>query len=101
MSYYHTLDHSISLNPIHRNVATVLHEVAHAIQSYILGDVHEDHGPEWLGIFMWLLVKAGVASEEAIILTAQHHKLCWRTTAYIGPKSIRKRYRKLARLARH
>ena len=100
-AYYKTPNHYISLPRHARNASTVLHEMAHAIHWYILGESsHEDHGPEWLGIFLWLLCYFGVASEEAIIATAQLHRLRWRSTAYIGPKAIRKKYKRLARLAK-
>lgn len=43
----------------HRNVPMVLHETAHAICFILYGATVEDHGPEFMGIFLYLLEKTG------------------------------------------
>jgi hypothetical protein len=61
-----------------KNVATALHEAAHLIVSDIFGDRVQDHGPTFLGVYMWLLETAGVAPRIALHATAHAHGLKWR-----------------------
>jgi hypothetical protein len=64
-----------------KNVATALHEAAHLIVSDVFGDRVQDHGPTFLGVYMWLLETAGVAPRIALHATARSHKLKWRIIA--------------------
>lgn len=47
----------ITLGPRARNPATALHEVAHEIVSRSPGggSIYADHGPEWAGVFLFLV----------------------------------------------
>lgn len=60
-----------------RNPAVALHESAHFI-TLKLAPKAADHGPTWLGIYMWLLAKADVAPESALAASARKHGLKWR-----------------------
>lgn len=90
----------ISLQTNGMNAATCLHEVAHLIHGYITGQGtisgHEDHGPEWLAIYVWLLIKAGVLSRRAVECSLRDIGLKWIDPASrLSPRSIRKSYRSL------
>lgn len=83
------------------NPAVALHEVAHYICDEIFPGVPvkgkkypqpvvQDHGVEWLGIFMSLMQDAGVIPVVALHSTARSHKLKWLPYAEIGPTAFRK-----------
>jgi hypothetical protein len=61
-----------------KNVATALHEAAHLIVNDVFGARVQDHGPTFLGAYMWLLETAGVAPRIALHATARSHGLKWR-----------------------
>lgn len=61
-----------------KNAATALHEAAHLIAHDLYGDRGQDHGPTFLGVYMWLLETAGVAPRIALHATARAHGLRWR-----------------------
>ncbi len=61
-----------------RNVSQCMHEVAHWIVHKRFGDKVLDHGPTFLGVFMWLLEWAQVAPPTALHASARTHKLKWR-----------------------
>lgn len=61
-----------------KNTATALHEAAHLIVSDLFGGNVQDHGPTFLGVYMWLLETAGVAPRTALHATAREHGLKWR-----------------------
>jgi len=61
-----------------KNVATALHEAAHLIVSDLFSVQAQDHGPTFLGVYMWLLETAGVAPRIALYATARSHGLKWR-----------------------
>lgn len=98
-TWYDPEDHSIVLSITNQNTAIALHEAAHAIHDYILGDYHEAHGPEWLGIYLVLLDTAGVASRSALELSARKYGLEWRSPMWVHWKYIRHKYPKLTQLA--
>ncbi len=60
-----------------QNWPTVLHEAAHWIVLH-LAPRSADHGPTWLGIYLWLLGEAGVAPESALHASARAAGLRWR-----------------------
>lgn len=72
-----------------KNMAVVLHEVAHYICDEIFREKVQDHGPEFLGIFLGLLADRGVAPEVALHATASSHGLKWLSYAEIGPAAIK------------
>jgi hypothetical protein len=65
-SFFRPHDWSISLLRKHRNLASALHEAAHAIHAYYYGPVDEYHDAKWLGIFVWLLGCTTAWPKEAI-----------------------------------
>jgi hypothetical protein len=65
----------IMFNKKHKNPAIALHEAAHHIQGIRYPKARHDHGPTWLGVYMTLLIFAGIAPREALLSTARKHKL--------------------------
>jgi hypothetical protein len=59
------------------NVVTALHEAAHAIASVLLPWEMADHDPRFVGIYLWLLVKAGVAPRIALEASLTAAKISW------------------------
>lgn len=83
------------------NSAVALHEVSHYICDEIFPGVPvkgkkypqpvvQDHGIEWLGIFMALLQEANVIPTLALHATAKAHGLKWVSYADIGPKAFKR-----------
>ena len=71
-SFYDPEEHAISLKPRHTNAAVALHEAAHAIQDrYYDWDKIEDHGPEFAGIYISLLLASKMYPETAITASAK------------------------------
>lgn len=66
-----------------RNVSQALHEVAHWIVHQKFGDKPQDHGPTFLGVYMWLIEAAKLAPPIALHASARTHGLKWRTD--VGP----------------
>lgn len=77
MSYYRTDIHKISLRYDHKNIAIALHEAAHAIIYHYYQDTVKDHGPEFMGVYLHLLVEAKLAPPVAITASAKAAKLRW------------------------
>lgn len=63
-----------------QNPAVALHEAAHYIVLHHFGTDVQDHGPIWLGVYLWLLQRAGIAPQEALYASARKWKLRWRET---------------------
>ena len=63
-----------------KNPATALHEAAHII-THALHPRSQDHGPTFLGIYMWLLDKNAIAPPLALHVTARKHGLRWKVEA--------------------
>jgi hypothetical protein len=61
-----------------KNPATALHEAAHYIAHRKYGERIQDHGPTFLGVYMWLLEEAKVAPRVALHASARSHGLRWR-----------------------
>jgi hypothetical protein len=61
-----------------RNVATVMHEVAHHVAWHLYGERIQDHGPAFLGVFIECLVRAKVAPRIALEATARAANLRWK-----------------------
>ena len=60
-----------------KNPAQVLHEVAHYIVFRRSGWRPQDHGPTFLGVFLWLLASARVAPRAALEASARAAGLKW------------------------
>lgn len=96
-TWYDPDDHSIVLGNGNQNAAIALHEAAHAIHYWLVGEAHEDHGPEWLAIYMWLLRSAKIAPEAPMKDTAAKFKLRWRELDRHSPRRVRATYASLCR----
>lgn len=70
------------------NPPIVLHECAHYICDAIFGTKLEDHCPEWLGIYMWLLEGWRVAPRKALQASAKARGLRWMQTWLVSPKRL-------------
>jgi len=68
----------ISLHCGGMNIPTALHEAAHHIAYALHGETVQDHGPTFLGIYIGLLERAGVAPRTALEASARAHGLKWR-----------------------
>jgi hypothetical protein len=79
--WYDVKLHAMSFSAKGKNAATCLHEAAHLIAYDYFGDRIQDHGPTFLGIYMWLLEAARVAPRVALHATARSHGLKWRVIA--------------------
>jgi hypothetical protein len=73
-----------------KNAATALHEISHQICDFVFPKA-QDHGVEFLGIFMALLQDAGVIPVSALHASALTHKLKWLPYSEVGPAALRKR----------
>lgn len=58
-SYFSPDKYELGFLPQHRNVPTVLHEIAHYITFRLYGRTVADHGPEYMGVFLFLLEHSG------------------------------------------
>lgn len=59
------------------NRATALHESAHAIAANLLPWEMADHDPRFVGIYIWLLVKAKVAPRIALESSLKAEGIQW------------------------
>lgn len=78
-----------------RNIAVTLHEAAHHIL-YSLSEEFEkeefeDHGKEFLGVYIWLLNEFGVAPLVALTASARAAGLKFIATAAAEPSRFRRR----------
>lgn len=90
-SYYEDRDHSIGLAPKHHAIAVALHETAHAIAVHYRGVNGHGHGPDFMGIFLYLLETAGIAPRSALRASVEAKGIKYTRLRDIHPKYIRKR----------
>ncbi len=64
-----------------RNASQCLHEAAHWIVHKKWGDKPQDHGPTFLGVYLWLMTEARLAPATALHASARAHGLSWRSTS--------------------
>lgn len=77
-SDYDPSTHTITLGWKDCNHAIAMHEVAHAIVEQVFdGRDVQDHGPAFLGIYLYLLVWAKVAPRVALESSAKAVGLSW------------------------
>jgi hypothetical protein len=62
-----------------KNFATCLHEAAHYIHGKLHPNDAEDHSPEFMGVYLHLLVTAKIAPAEAIYGSARARGLKWKS----------------------
>jgi hypothetical protein len=60
-----------------KNLATCLHESAHLIVWFHCKSRPQDHGPTFLGIYLWLLEEARAAPANALYASARSFGLKW------------------------
>jgi hypothetical protein len=75
-TYYDSAAHVIQMGYRSCNAAISMHEVAHAV----IAEYHEtaqDHGPEFLGVYLDLLEWANVAPRSALHASARAKRLRW------------------------
>lgn len=65
----------LSFTHSHRNIGIVLHEVSHAITTRMYGVTVEDHGPEFMGVYLYLLEASGEFPKHAMTDSAKRAKL--------------------------
>lgn len=71
------------------NIPTALHEAAHAIAATLLPWEMADHDPRFVGIYLWLLVKAKIAPRAALEAALHAGGVTWETKT--SPRSLKKR----------
>jgi hypothetical protein len=82
---------SISFERTQRNLAVALHEAAHHILWTVVGEKYEDHGKEFLGIFLFLLSRAGEAPPIALTASARKAGLKWISLDEAAPVRFKRR----------
>jgi hypothetical protein len=88
-SYYQEDKDTIRLVKDHQNFSVVFHESAHAIASFYYPRAIEDHGPEWLGIFLWLLRESKAVPEVALKASAKEFGLKWKALDASSPDALK------------
>ena len=88
-SYYDPNVHHIVLRPRHHEIGTALHEAAHAITDYLLGQTTDAHGAEWLGVFIYLLDRFKVAPRAGLEAHARKLGLKFEPANKTSPRFIR------------
>lgn len=70
------------------NRAIALHETSHYICDQVFGLEIEGHSPEWLAVYLWLLIEAGVAPRVALCASAKAKGLRWVPLWQVSPKRL-------------
>lgn len=89
-SWFDPTQNKILLRKRHWNFAVGLHEAAHCIVWHRFGHRVADHGPCWLGIYLWLLTANGTAPQEAIEAAAALDGLEYVPIERSSPAAIKK-----------
>lgn len=71
-----------------KNRAISLHEAAHHIADHFFKNRIADHGPTFLGIYMWLLIEWKVAPASALHASARKAGLRWREITPISVRAV-------------
>lgn len=87
-SWYRDETRTIRLLKTHQNTAVCLHELAHAVIAEYF-PAAEDHGPEWLGVYLWLLREANLAPDSALHASLKEQGLRWKPLHKSSPKYLR------------
>jgi hypothetical protein len=69
----------IVFNRQHCNHAIACHEAAHAICHARFGAAAQDHGPEFVGVYLDLLILHSVAPRVALEASLRAKRLTWKT----------------------
>lgn len=95
-AYSYSQDSRISFRKDQKNAAIALHEAAHYVCDRIFEDPAEtksrleDHGPEWMGVYLWLLEGYRVAPRIALHSSAAAKGIRWVPLWTISPKRLRR-----------
>jgi hypothetical protein len=81
----------ISFNWDQKNAAIALHESAHRICDFVYGDDMEHHCPEWMSIYLWLLLDHRLAPKQALLMSAKWHGIKWKPIWRSAPKYLKKK----------
>lgn len=86
-------DNLISFRLDQRNAAMAMHEAAHFIHGAIFGEdtLLADHGPEFMGIYLWLLEGYRIAPRRALHASAATRRIRWVPTWTMSPKRLRRK----------
>jgi len=98
-SNYDPNTHTIVLRPRHWELCTATHEAAHAIINWILGNVSELHGREWLGLHMVLLSKTKILPLPVMQRHARARRLKFASARHMAPDKIRTKFASKVRKA--
>lgn len=93
-------DDRIFLASRHRTPFLCLHEASHAIVHKYYGETVHDHGPEWLGVYCYLICKLQLAQPTYLRQSLRYMGLRALPTAAAQPRALRKRAKKKARTRR-
>jgi hypothetical protein len=80
--------HELQLIKKHRNIPMVLHETAHYVQSILYGKTTEDHGPEFMGIWLYLLEAAQLCPKGTLTASAKSKGI--KIDMGMGPELVKK-----------
>jgi hypothetical protein len=77
------------------NRAIALHEAAHYISDWIFDENMAPHSPQWMAIYLWLLIKARIAPKVALFASATSKGIEWIPLWQVSPKRLSRqpRYR--------
>lgn len=90
-SYSYSDGYVISFNKDQINRAIALHEVAHHICNSMFSADMPGHSPEWMAIYLWLLIKARIAPKTALLASAKAAGIKWVPLWVVSPKRLAKR----------
>ena len=76
----------IRLLPSHQSKLVLIHEFSHTMHSWKYwgdkdektGKKHQAHGPEFVGVYMYLLIRFGGIDKDAITRHANEHNIKFR-----------------------
>jgi hypothetical protein len=89
-TYFDPNTNRILLRKRHWNYAVALHEAAHCIAWHRFGHRAADHGPAWLGIYLWLLAANLTAPIVALEAAAALDGLEWVPIERSSPAAIKR-----------
>lgn len=94
--FYVPEDHAIYISRHTNNPLMALHEAAHAIVDWLVGDSGEHHSAEFVGVYVWLLERYQLAPGRAI--TVELDRMGVKRVPG-SPRALKARYRKRIRAA--
>lgn len=78
----------ISFHPAQVNRGIALHEASHFICDEVFGPDMAHHCPQWMGIYLWLLVTARIAPPVALFASARAAGIKWCPMWTVSPKRL-------------